>query len=256
MISTLMTAWSFGLEEQTRLAIVAAMEREIRPLVKTWRVVKRGYGDRHFKFFEKDSVVAVCGGIGPEAARRATEAVLSIYKAEAVQSVGFAGALDAHGKIGDVVAPGRVVDATDGSSFAINNGLGTLVSFGSVAGPDQKARLATAYAAQIVDMEAAAVARGAEARGVIFSAVKVVSDEAGFTMPPMEQFVGNDGQFREARFALFVAGRPWLWLKVLQLARNSAKASRALCGALSGQLAGGDILKSMNNGLHPIGSTK
>jgi adenosylhomocysteine nucleosidase len=232
------------------------MEREIRPLVKGWKMVEREYGERRFKFYENNGVVVVCGGIGPEAARRATEAVLSIYKARAVQSVGFAGALDDRGKVGDVAAPGRVVDATDGSSFAIDHGVGTLVSFGSVAGPDQKARLAKAYAAQMVDMEAAAVARGAEARGATFHALKVVSDEAGFAMPVLDRFVSNDGQFRNARFALFALARPWLWPAVLKLARNSAKASRALCRALEGQLAGGDILKSMNSRLHPIGTTK
>jgi len=78
-------------------------------------------------------------------------------------------------------------------------------------------------------MEAAAVARAAEVRGVEFAVVKVTSDEFDFRFPSTERFVDSNGQFLEGRFAWFAAWRPWLWPRVLQLARNSNRASRALC---------------------------
>ena len=81
-------------------------------------------------------------------------------------------------------------------------------------------------------MEAAAVAQGAQARGVEFAALKAISDAADFSMPPTEPFISSNGQFRSARFALHVAVRPWLWGRTIALARNSAKASRALCTAI------------------------
>jgi adenosylhomocysteine nucleosidase len=93
--------------------------------------------------------------------------------------------------------------------------------------------LAESYGAQAVDMEAAAVARGAQARGVRFMAVKAISDESAFVMPSMDRFVDSDGQFRGTGFAASVAVRPWLWSKVFCLARNSARASRALCAELA-----------------------
>src|SRR6476620_6213753 len=49
-------------------------------------------------------------GIGPEAARRATEAVIQLYAPIMVQSVGFAGALDSTLKAGTVLTPICVID--------------------------------------------------------------------------------------------------------------------------------------------------
>lgn len=218
------------------IAIVAAMEREIRPLVRTWHVVERDYSGRHFRFFESGDCVAVCGGIGPEGARRATEAVISLYKPAVVESVGFAGALDKTLSVGQVLEIRQVVDARDGSRTDTGVGTAILVSFPSIAGPDQKAKLAAAFQAQFVDMEAASVAKGAEAHGLRFTAVKVVSDEAGFPMPPMEKFMAKDGEFQAGKFALHAAVRPWMWGTVLRLARNSSLASRRLSAYLEQNL--------------------
>lgn len=214
------------------VAIVAALEREISSLVRNWTASDREYSGRSFRFFEFEQRVAVCGGIGPQAARRATEAVISLYKPSLVLSVGFAGALDGSLQVGHVFEPCLVIDASDGSRTATGVGSGVLVSFGSVAGPEQKARLANSYQAQAVDMEAASVAKAAEAHGLRFGAVKVVSDDAGFEMPSLERFVGSDGSFASGRFALHAALRPWTWGVVIRLARNSAKAARQLCDYL------------------------
>ncbi len=216
----------------SRVAIVAALEREVRPLIKDWRVTEKVFDGRRFRFFEKDDSVLVCGGIGAEAARRAAEAVITIYGPTMIYSAGFAGALDPALKVGDVVRPRRVVDASDGSSVNLDQGEGVLVSFGSVANPAQKARLRDSFGAQAVDMEAAAVARAAEARGTRFGIVKAISDEFNFTFPSMERFIDSNGRFLVGRFAWFTALRPWLWPQVARLARNSNRASFALCNWL------------------------
>jgi adenosylhomocysteine nucleosidase len=213
----------------SRVAIVAALEREVRPLVKHWRVSEQAISGRRFEFFEKDDIVLVCGGIGAEAARRAAEAVIARYAPKVVYSAGFAGALDPALRVGDVVQPRQVVNAGDGSSIKLDRGEGVLVSFGSVASPAQKAKLRDSFGARTVDMEAAAVARAAEVRGVGFAVVKAISDEFDFTFPSMERFVDRNGRFLEGRFAWFAAMRPWLWLRVARLAHNSNRASRALC---------------------------
>lgn len=210
------------------LALVAALEREIWPLVRGWRVEEREYSGRRFRFFESERCVAVCGGIGPDAARRATEAIISLYRPAVVESVGFAGALDSRLRVGQVIEVGQVVDARDNSRTNTGTGSEMVISFPSIAGPEQKARLAAAYQAQAVDMEAAAVAKAAEARGVRFAAVKVISDEMEFLLPAMDGFIGAEGDFQSARFALYVALRPWLWATVLRLARNSTLASKRL----------------------------
>jgi len=218
------------------VAVVAALPREIGPLVKGWRRVEREFGMIAYEFFESDSIVLVCGGIGADAARRATEAIVGLYQPTELISVGFAGALEGKLRVGDVFEPELVVDARDGSRWPAEGGSGVVVSFASVADQGQKAKLGRAYSAQAVDMEAASVAKGAEAHKLRFRAVKAISDELGFSMPAMERFVTQEGRFRTSAFAISTVLRPWTWGSVFQLARNSAKASRNLCARLSGLL--------------------
>jgi adenosylhomocysteine nucleosidase len=216
----------------SEVAIVAALEREIADLVKNWRRVKRDFETRRYEFFESGKNVLVCGGIGAEAARRATEAIVALYKPRELMSVGFAGALQDGTHVGVVIQPASVVDARDGSRWVSDGGSGVLISFAAVAGKEQKAKLALAYAAQAVDMEAASVAKGADAHGLRFRAVKVISDELGFEMPSTERFITHDGRFRSGAFAFSTALHPDTWPVVLQLARNSKRASRVLCERL------------------------
>jgi adenosylhomocysteine nucleosidase len=220
----------------SEVAIVAALEREVAVLVKSWPRVSRDFEGRSFEFFEKSNAVLVCGGIGPEAARRATEAVVALYRPAELISAGFAGALVRGLAVGATLEPATVVDARDSARIEVESGAGVLVSFASVAGEEQKAKLARAYGAQAVDMEAASVGKGAQTHGLRFRAVKVISDELGFPMPPMDRFVAHDGSFRSASFALYAVIRPWQWSAVLQLARHSSRAARALCARLQSLL--------------------
>src|ERR1700733_6563118 len=101
------------------VALVAALNREISALVKNWTRTQREYEGRQFTFFERDDMVAVCGGIGLEAARRAAEAVIALYRPARLESVGFAGALHVSLDSGHVFAPSVVIDARDGSRVQI-----------------------------------------------------------------------------------------------------------------------------------------
>jgi len=212
--------------------MIAATYPEIRPLVRHWKRQQRDYAGRNFTFFESDHAVAVCSGMGPEPGRRATEAIIALYAPSEVMSVGIAGALDQTLHVGEVFTPRIVIDARDGSRTDTENGSGVLVSFASVANPEQKAKLAKAYGAIAVDMEGASVARGAETHGLRFRAVKAVSDEADFKLAPFDPFIAHDGQFRIAAFVAFVALRPWFWPGLLRLARNTSRAAANLCAAL------------------------
>jgi len=222
-----------------KVAIVAALEREVSGLTRSWNRVEQQYDGRKFVFFERDEMVIVCGGIGVEAARRAAEAVIALYRPALLQSVGFAGALDVGLRVGDTFLPAFVIDACDGSRVEIDDpaGLeqgrpgqrrGSLLTFAAVVGVQQKASLARAYGAQAVDMEAAGVAAAARAHGIGFSAMKVISDDLNFEMPQMARFIDANGRFKTASFAAFVALRPNLWRRTAVLASNSRKAARVL----------------------------
>src|SRR5437868_15466255 len=80
--------------EGYRIAVVAALEREVWPFIKDWPTSRKEYEGRVFKFFEKDQVVVVCGGMGSEAARRASEAAISLYRPGLAAAAGLAGCLD------------------------------------------------------------------------------------------------------------------------------------------------------------------
>jgi adenosylhomocysteine nucleosidase len=211
-----------------RIVFVAAMEREIALFVKNWKRIQRNHEGHTFTFFEYDDFVCVCGGMGLEAARRATQAAIALYQPTLTQSVGFAGALDPTLRVGDIFTPSIVHDTRDGSRYEISGGKGTLLTFMEVAGVAQKAKLNQAYAAQAVDMEAAAVASAASLHSIAFSAVKVVSDAADFEIPGTSHFIDPAGQFRTASFVFHIALRPWLWKGVAALAANSRKAAAAL----------------------------
>jgi adenosylhomocysteine nucleosidase len=225
----------------TKIAIVAALQREVSALVKDWTANTVQHDGREYTFYESAYAVVVCGGIGPEAARRAAEAVIARYSPGIVISAGVAGALVRELRVGETIFPETVIDIQDGSRHetAIKNapvantplGRTILASYPQVAGAEQKQKLAKAYGAQAVDMEAAAVARAAQVHGLPFIAIKSVSDEYAFDLPDMTPFIRN-GEFQTGRFARHLAIRPWLWLPVYRLARNTRIASENLCAWL------------------------
>jgi adenosylhomocysteine nucleosidase len=214
-----------------KVAIVAALEREVKPALKRWCVLEGEHDGHHFHFYENDCCVLVCAGIGIEAARRAAEILVMRYQPEVLVSLGFAGALDGTMKIGDIFLPHRIRDAGDGSTLEAEGGEGELVTFASIATAAQKAKLATAYGAKAVDMEAAAVGRAARLHGIRFHAVKAISDDNNFDMPELDNFI-KDGRFCTAGFVAHSVIRPWLWPGLVRLAKNSAQASKTLCAWL------------------------
>ena len=171
--------------------------------------------------------------MGAARATLAIEAALAAGPASELISVGFAGACDPQFHVGDLIHPSIIIDAKTGERFFLTELSTTeaaeiVVTVASPAGALTKHRLGISYSASAVDMEAAAVARIAEAHGLPFSAIKAISDGVDFEMTEMEQFSTPDGQFQESEFAFYVAARPWLWKSVLALAKGSKLAAERL----------------------------
>ncbi len=80
---------------------------------------------------------------------------------------------------------GSNVDAESGARFKTAGGESMIVTAASVSGPAEKRMLADRYQADVVDMESAAVAAVAQERGIEFGAMKAMSDELEFEMPPV-----------------------------------------------------------------------
>jgi adenosylhomocysteine nucleosidase len=215
----------------TRVAIIAALEREVAPLVaeKRWQRDPKPHPKGVFVWTTENAVLALAG-MGGHRAALAVEAALATGPISEIISAGWAGACAPGAQVGSVARPLTVVDVRTGERFLCQNGDGSvLATVASFATPAEKLRLHAAYGASVVEMEAATVARLAQAHGLPFSALKAVSDGADFELQGIERFHTADGQFREAAFALYAAFRPWLWRPVVKMAKGSKLAAGNLC---------------------------
>ncbi|MBI2678850.1 MAG: hypothetical protein HYX28_08715 [Candidatus Koribacter versatilis] len=226
-----------------KLAIVAALEREVAPLFRDddWDTSVFRLGERELRIRERNGVLVTCAGIGAAAARTAAEALHKHAKGELAGyiSAGYAGALTAELKVGDVLQPGHVVapDAPQHAAHGVNATDGILVSSANVAGAEAKRELAIRHSAKAVDMEAHAVADFAMTHHIPCVVIKVISDEHDSDLPPVEQFIDGAGRFKSSSFAMHMVVRPWHWRKVIRLGRDTSVASRALCDALREAIA-------------------
>jgi adenosylhomocysteine nucleosidase len=219
------------------IAIIAALKRELAPLLGDWTASEMVHLPSGV-CFEKGSNLAIAGGIGPRAARRAAESLLEAATPKLLVSAGMAGALTPAHCVGDVFIPNVVISDT-GEDFFTGVGTGTLLTVPGVTGMDSKRDLGNRFAAEAVDMEAAAVAQIAKRHGVPFVAIKAISDELDFPMPDMSDYVTADGSFDTGRLVAHAILHPRMWGVLSRLKTNSARAACRLCLALHALIEGG-----------------
>jgi adenosylhomocysteine nucleosidase len=220
-----------------KIGIVSAMEREISPLLKSrsmgaWRRGTIQDGPRSYDVWRSATATYIASGIGRGPGVLATRALVASERPDILISAGFAGALTRDLSVGETVTPGTVIDGPTDERFSTQGGEGLLVSAAIIVDEGGKKQLGLRYGADAVDMEGAAVARVAFENGIPFCAVKTISDELEFAMPPFNAYVTPDGKLALDRFAAHVAVRPSYWPSLMQLARNAKKASLELSAAL------------------------
>jgi len=218
----------------TRTAIIAAFPGELKPLVRAWPHSTRD-GTRFWaQRTEEDEWIAACAGAGQSAATRAFAAIEAGGPIDLVFSVGWAGALRAEIVPGTAHNVAGVIDVRTGERFHCDAGAGDfwLATSPRVAPYAEKCRLASAYNASLVDMEAAAVARLAAMRSIPFYAIKGVSDALTDRLPDFNRFLAPGGQFELATFTLFAILRPWYWPSLVRMGENSKRASQSVAESL------------------------
>jgi adenosylhomocysteine nucleosidase len=224
-----------GNVEAQKVAIIAALPREIAALVRGV-AADPALRQRGIWLYRLPGAVVVAAGMGASRVALGVEAALACGGVTALISAGVAGACDPALRIGDVVRAGEVIDTRTGERFSNSQYKQVLVTTPDIASVSEKQRLFASYYASAVDMEAATVARIAQAHNLFFSAIKAISDVANFELPALAHFATAQGQFREAAFALHAAIRPAMWSKLIHLARNSKLAIDALTGELQSQI--------------------
>ncbi len=168
------------------------------------------------------------------AATRAFAAIEDGGPIDLVFSIGWAGALTAEAAPGQAFNVAGVIDTRTGERFRCDAGAGDawLATSPIVADADEKRRLASAYNASLVDMEAAAIARLALMRSIPFYAIKAVSDSVDARLPDFNRFLSPTGQFQFPKFIIFVLLRPFYWPELIRMGENSKRASLAIRDSL------------------------
>jgi adenosylhomocysteine nucleosidase len=222
---------------QTRLAIIAALPREIASLVRGLKP-HPAFRPRAVFLYEIPGAIVVAAGMGRGRVTLALEAARTIAPIETVISTGLAGACTAELLPGTVAEACTIIDMHTGERFfASEPSPHTLVTSDSIAGIVEKKRLADTYSAALVDMEAATLARLAQAHSLRFRVLKAVSDGHDFELPSLSLFADRDGHFRTGAFALHTALHPSEWRRAALLGRESSRALKALDAALRTAIA-------------------
>lgn len=192
--------------------------------------------------FELPRAVVAVGGIGEKFARRAAEVAIEYAQPRLLLSAGIVGAISPKLKVGDVARIREVVDVASGERHTTTGGEWVLATSQDVSDAAEKHELLTKFGADVVDMEAAAVAQTAKDHGLQFASIKAVSDDAEFVMPPLNRFIDANGKFATRKFLVYVALHPRWWTTLGKIKANSEIASRNLCDAVEHLLNSGQWL--------------
>jgi adenosylhomocysteine nucleosidase len=192
--------------------------------------------------------VAWCvAGVGREAARRAARLLVDGHRPRLIVSAGFAGGLDPTLARGAVVEPALVRGELPTSEplplVAPGQAGGAIVTVDRIVRtPTEKASLAAATGAAVVDMETLAVAEAAHEAGLPCRSIRVISDAAGDELPPdVTRLIAPQSAMRRAGAVLGMLGRRpraaldlWqLWERAVVDGRTLSAALVTLCGSLT-----------------------
>jgi len=218
----------------SRIAIIAALPGELKPLVSGWHRSEPGVWTGSLAGHE---ALAIAAGIGSAAASRAVTLALTRGHPDALISYGWTGAITCALKPPSAYAISEVIDHNTGERFRTASAEGVrLITLDHVAGINEKRPLAEKHQAVLVDMEAAAVARLAAEHGIPFYCYKGISDAYTDNLPDFSRFISPEGRLRMPAFLTHAAMRPVHWPSLARVGKNSTAAAINLARLLSKSL--------------------
>ena len=198
-------------------------------------------------------VLAAATGEGPTRAARGAAQLCDLHRPSVLVGAGVAGALSTDLAFGEILVARRVVDSsgdapapdpTLAGRAAAMPGARAAAFFTS----DRMvvaAREKTALAAQlheepaVVDMESAAWARAAAARGIPYAVVRAVHDTAAENLPDfLPSCFDAESGIRRARVILAALARPGSVPKLLEMRRRVRECGERLAAFVAAFVAG------------------
>ena len=199
-------------------------------------------------------VLVAATGDGPRNAARAAAELCARHRPSLVIGAGVAGALTPDLVLGDLVVGHRLVDG-EGETPLPHSILAVRASAkpGALSGtlltvdrPMVAVSEKAAWSVRVgphpaaVDMESAAWARVASARGIPFLIIRAVSDTAGEELPGyLSECMDEEGGIRRSAVALFALARPTTIPALLSMRRRVRDASQRLAAFVESFLAEG-----------------
>lgn len=222
-----------------RVALLAPMQQELRPLVAKLRLQRsEGDGARYVGRRGDVELIASLTGIGTRAASRATVSMLDAFPVDHVMVVGIAGGVDPAQPIGASITPELVVDGATGRTFrpaplSASPQRGRLVTSDHLVTDRDEAERLRQQDVVGLDMETAAIAAICEQRGCAWSVFRAISDRVsdGITDPAVLALAGPDGAARPGAVLRYLLPRPWRVVRLARLARGTLRATEAAAGA-------------------------
>ena len=182
-----------------------------------------------------DEWLLVANGAGVARAAAAAEAGLNSFPADALVSAGYCGALLPELEVADIVVATEVTAESSRYTAlpvrcAATHRRGVVRTSSRVAQSVEERRSLRAGGADVVDMEASAVAECARIHGLPFYCVKVVTDLARESMAnDFNNALREDGHFDTIILLVGVLRHPFARMpELLRLRSRTAKAARAL----------------------------
>jgi adenosylhomocysteine nucleosidase len=225
---------------ETRIAILAPMPSELRPLVRGLALKPSRTGGRSLlrSIVGRTEIVATTTGIGTRAAASKAEMIFDASSIDHLVVVGIAGGIGPSVDIGDLVIPEIVIDHASGMEYRPSF-LGLTAARGKLVTSDE-APMDLAEVARLeqlgviaVDMETAAIAAVCEARRCPWSVFRAISDRAddGSTDAEMFALTTPDGKPDLPAVLRFVFKNPKRIPQLASLARGSTLAANNAASA-------------------------
>ena len=225
-----------------RVGVLAPMPSELGPVVKAMGLHRDQGSDGkvHRGRVGVVDVVARRTGMGLALATAATTELLDAFEVDHVLVVGIAGGIG-DTRVGQVLRPAAAIDRTSGTRYdatALDGALDGVVSSSDefLVDPERVAAL-VAEGVRALDMETSAVAAVCDARGVPWSAVRVISDlSSDHPDASVLDLAHPDGTPNPRAAIPFLLKHPKRIPGLLKLGRDSMRAAKTAAAEADRQL--------------------